>query len=33
MARAAELRHLEQTVGRTGLVALSPLLHFSDRDL
>jgi hypothetical protein len=32
-ARAAELRHLEQTTGRTGLLALSPLFHFPDRDL
>jgi RsiW-degrading membrane proteinase PrsW (M82 family) len=32
-ARFAELRHLEQTIGRTGLLALSPLFHFSDRDL
>lgn len=31
--RFKELRHLEQAIGRTGLLALSPLFHFSDRDL
>jgi RsiW-degrading membrane proteinase PrsW (M82 family) len=31
--RFEELRFLEQSVGRTGLLALSPLFHFSDRDL
>jgi RsiW-degrading membrane proteinase PrsW (M82 family) len=32
-ARFAELRHLERGIGRTGLLALGPLFHFSDRDL
>jgi hypothetical protein len=31
--RFDELRYLEDTIGRTGLLALSPLFHFSDRDL
>ncbi len=31
--RFDELRFLEDTIGRTGLLALSPLFHFSDRDL
>lgn len=31
--RFVELRYLEDTIGRTGLLALSPLFHFSDRDL
>jgi RsiW-degrading membrane proteinase PrsW (M82 family) len=31
--RFAELRFLEQSIGRTGLLAMSPLFHFSDRDL
>jgi RsiW-degrading membrane proteinase PrsW (M82 family) len=31
--RFAELHFLEHTIGRTGLLALSPLFHFSDRDL
>jgi RsiW-degrading membrane proteinase PrsW (M82 family) len=31
--RFEELRFLEQSIGRTGLLALSPLFHFSDRDL
>ena len=31
--RFAELRFLEHSVGRTGLLAMSPLFHFSDRDL
>jgi len=29
----AELRYLESSIGRTGLVALQPLLHFSHKDL
>jgi len=32
-ARFEELRHLEDGIGRTGLLALGPLFHFSDRDL
>ncbi len=32
-SRFAELQHLEDEVGRTGLLALAPLFHFSDRDL
>lgn len=32
-ARFAELRFLEHSIGRTGLLAMSPLFHFSDRDL
>ncbi len=31
--RFEELRSLEDTIGRTGLLVLSPLIHFSDRDL
>jgi RsiW-degrading membrane proteinase PrsW (M82 family) len=31
--RFDELRYLEGAIGRTGLLALSPLFHFSDRDL
>jgi hypothetical protein len=31
--RFEELEHLEEGIGRTGLLALSPLFHFSDRDL
>jgi RsiW-degrading membrane proteinase PrsW (M82 family) len=32
-ARLAELRYLERSIGRTGLLALSPLLRRSARDL
>lgn len=28
-----EMRHLEKTIGRTGLLALNPFLHSSSRDL
>jgi RsiW-degrading membrane proteinase PrsW (M82 family) len=28
-----ELRHLERTIGRTGLIAINPFLHSSSRDL
>jgi len=31
--RFEELRFLEDAIGKTGLLALSPLFHFSDRDL
>ncbi|MCW8985956.1 MAG: PrsW family intramembrane metalloprotease [Thermoanaerobaculales bacterium] len=31
--RFTELKFLEHSVGRTGLLAMSPLFHFSDRDL
>jgi len=31
--RFTELKFLERSIGRTGLLALSPLFHFSDRDL
>jgi hypothetical protein len=31
--RFTELKFLEQSIGRTGLLAMSPLFHFSDRDL
>ncbi len=31
--RFAELHFLEHSIGRTGLLAMSPLFHFSDRDL
>jgi len=31
--RFEELRFLEKSIGRTGLLAMSPLFHFSDRDL
>jgi len=31
--RFAELKFLEQSIGKTGLLAMSPLFHFSDRDL
>jgi len=30
--RFAELKFLEHSIGRTGLLAMSPLFHFSDRD-
>jgi len=29
----SEMKYLEKTIGRTGLAALKPLLHFSDKDL
>jgi RsiW-degrading membrane proteinase PrsW (M82 family) len=29
----AELRYLERTIGTTGLLAMAPFFHFSDRDL
>jgi hypothetical protein len=29
----AEMRYLERSVGRTGLLALGPLLHGSNRDV
>ena len=32
-AHFAELHYLEDNIGRTGMLAISPLLHFSDRDL
>ena len=32
-ARFAELNYLEHSIGKTGLLAMSPLFHFSDRDL
>ena len=32
-AKFAELRHLEGTIGRTGLIAIHPFLHSSSRDL
>ncbi len=31
--RFTELKFLEHSIGRTGLLAMSPLFHFSDRDL
>jgi RsiW-degrading membrane proteinase PrsW (M82 family) len=31
--RFAELKYLEHSIGRTGLLAMKPLFHFSDRDL
>jgi len=31
--RFAELAYLEHSIGRTGLMALGPLIHLSDRDL
>jgi RsiW-degrading membrane proteinase PrsW (M82 family) len=31
--RFTELKFLENSIGRTGLLAMSPLFHFSDRDL
>ncbi len=31
--RFEELHYLEDTIGRTGLLAMKPLFHFSDRDL
>jgi RsiW-degrading membrane proteinase PrsW (M82 family) len=31
--RFTELHFLEHSIGRTGLLAMSPLFHFSDRDL
>lgn len=32
-ARFAELHYLEHSIGKTGVLAMSPLFHFSDRDL
>ena len=32
-ARFAEMRYLEKSIGRTGLMALHPMLHMSRRDL
>ena len=32
-AKFAEMRYLEGSVGRTGLLALGPLLHGSNRDV
>jgi hypothetical protein len=32
-AKFAELRYLEKSIGRTGLLALRPFLHTSTRDL
>jgi RsiW-degrading membrane proteinase PrsW (M82 family) len=32
-ARFEELHYLEQSIGKTGLIAMSPLFHFSNRDL
>jgi hypothetical protein len=32
-AKFAEMRYLEDSVGRTGLLALGPLLHGSNRDV
>ena len=29
----SEMKYLEKTIGRSGLAALKPLLHFSDKDL
>jgi RsiW-degrading membrane proteinase PrsW (M82 family) len=31
--RFTELKFLEHSIGRTGLLSMSPLFHFSDRDL
>ncbi len=31
--RFSELKFLEHSIGKTGLLAMSPLFHFSDRDL
>ena len=31
--RFTELRFLERSIGKTGLLAMLPLFHFSDRDL
>ena len=32
-AKFAEMRYLEKSIGRTGLLALQPLLHISNEDL
>jgi hypothetical protein len=32
-AHFAELRYLEHAIGHTGLFAMAPFFHFSDRDL
>ena len=32
-AKFAELRYLEHSIGATGLLAMGPFFHFSDRDL
>ncbi|MGB3563443.1 MAG: hypothetical protein WBC09_10375, partial [Thermoanaerobaculia bacterium] len=31
--RLKELRYLEGTIGKTGMLALHPIFHMSDRDL
>jgi hypothetical protein len=32
-AKFAELRYLERSIGKTGLLAIHPLLHLSHKDL
>ena len=32
-AKFAEMRYLEKSIGRTGLLAVRPLLHMSHKDL
>ena len=32
-ARFEELKYLEKSIGKTGMLAMSPVLHMSDHDL
>jgi protease PrsW len=32
-ARFVEMRYLEASIGRTGLLAIEPMLHMSHKDL
>ena len=32
-AKFAEMRYLEQSIGRTGLLTIQPMLHMSHKDL
>jgi hypothetical protein len=32
-AKFAEMHYLERSIGRTGLLAIKPLLHMSRKDL
>ena len=29
----SEIKYLEKAIGQSGMIALKPLLHYSDRDL
>ena len=32
-AKFTEMRYLEQSIGKTGLLAIQPMLHMSHKDL